>query len=88
MAVCPEKVLRPFEALEAEAETLPLEESVSGISAEYMYLYPPGIPVIVPGERIPPQFVRDMERYRREGMNIAGLKDSTGKTIGCVKEPG
>ena len=82
----PEKILRPFEALEAEAETIPVSESTGRVSAEYMYLYPPGIPVIVPGEKIPPQFAGEMERYRRDGMNIAGLKDSTGRTIGCVKE--
>ena len=82
----PEKILRPFEALEAETERVSLLECPCRISAEYMYLYPPGIPVIVPGEKIPPRFVQDMERYRAEGMNIAGLKDSTGKTIECVKE--
>ena len=82
----PEKILRPFEALEAEKEAVSLNECPCRISAEYMYLYPPGIPVIVPGEKIPPRFVQDMERYRAEGMNIAGLKDGSGKTIKCVKE--
>ncbi|MCR4657946.1 MAG: DegT/DnrJ/EryC1/StrS family aminotransferase [Lachnospiraceae bacterium] len=39
-------------ALEAESRTISYREAPGQTAAEYIYLYPPGIPVIVPGERI------------------------------------
>lgn len=44
------------------------------ISAEYAYLYPPGSPLIVPGERISHDAVRLLERYDAAGFSIEGPK--------------
>ena len=80
----PKKRMGLSEAMDADAETVLLEESVGRISAEFMYLYPPGIPLIVPGEQISLQFVQNMRRYIQEGMDIAGLKDMSGRHIDCI----
>ena len=40
------------EAYDGEKETVPLKESEGRISGEFLYLYPPGIPLLMPGERI------------------------------------
>ena len=47
-----------------------LKESVGKVSAEFAYLYPPGIPMIVPGEQITGQFVRNVRRYMEQGLEV------------------
>jgi len=80
----PVKIMNPGEAPERKTVTIPLCESVGKISAEFMYIYPPGIPLLVPGEQISLQFVQNMRRYIAEEMNVSGLKDCTGEYIDCV----
>ncbi len=48
----PEGVLRPREALFAPCRKIPLEQAEGEISAEQIAPYPPGVPVVAPGERI------------------------------------
>lgn len=54
-------------------ERVPWEESEGMVSFEYAYLYPPGIPLIVPGERINQEAVEILRRYREMGFAIEGL---------------
>ncbi len=49
-------------------------EAKGRISLEYTYLYPPGIPLIVPGERISDQTVTQIERYEEMGFDIEGTE--------------
>ena len=51
-AVVPESEMLLANALEAESEILPLEDACGRISAEFVMPYPPGIPLIAPGEVI------------------------------------
>lgn len=74
------------EAMESESEIRKLEESVGRISAEFGYLYPPGIPLIVPGEQITGQFIRNMRIYMEEGLYLQGLEDYTNETIRVVSQ--
>lgn len=52
-----------------------LWESVGHCAGEFVNLYPPGIPLLVPGERITPQFLADIQRYLDRGLNIEGLRE-------------
>lgn len=54
---------------------VPWEESIGGISMEYAYLYPPGIPLIVPGERISAEVVRILNGCREQGFTMEGLAE-------------
>lgn len=49
-------------------------ESIGGISLEYAYLYPPGIPIIVPGEEITEDVVAYLSMYEEFGFSIEGLE--------------
>ena len=51
-APMPERVLSPREALFARTERLPLEGCAGRVSAVQLAPYPPGVPVVAPGERI------------------------------------
>ena len=78
--------MSPAEAAESPAELCVLEDAVGRISTEFVYLYPPGIPILVPGEYITGLFVENMRRYKELGLDVQGLCDYTGRTIYVVKE--
>ena len=74
------------DAMDAPTEKCPLEESIGRISAEFAYLYPPGIPLITPGEQITGQFIRNMRIYMEKGMYLQGLEDYSNATILVVEQ--
>ena len=78
--------MRLADAMDAEAEEVLLEESVGKISAEFAYLYPPGIPLIVPGEQVTGQLVRNLRSCMEQGLSLQGLRDSSNRMIRVVKE--
>ncbi len=57
-----------------KTKMLPWEESEGRISAEYAYLYPPGSPLIVPGEQISQEAAKLLGEYRKAGFSIEGLE--------------
>ena len=63
---------RPEE--DGEAEEIPWKESEGHISLEYAYLYPPGSPVIVPGERISREAVELLCYYETQNLQIEGIQ--------------
>ena len=77
------QVLSIAQAMDAQQRRFPLEESIGKISGEFAYLYPPGIPILVPGEQISGHLVRNVRRYMEQGLEVQGLSDSTCETI-CV----
>ena len=74
------------EAMETAGEQKPLEECIGRISAEFAYLYPPGIPLVVPGEQITGQLVKNMRIYMENGLSLQGLRDYTNNTMQVVLE--
>lgn len=73
-----ERVYLPFE-VEEEAqkvgwESIPLGESAGKVTLEYGYVYPPGIPLCVPGERISSGTAKLFRRYEGAGFCIEGIK--------------
>ena len=78
--------MRISQAMDSDSMQCILEESVGKISAEFAYLYPPGIPILVPGEQITGLFVRNVRRYMEQGLELQGLRDSSNETICVVKE--
>ena len=58
-----------------QRKKLPWEESAGYVSAEYAYLYPPGIPLIVPGEKIDEDAKELLLWYKRQGFSVEGLKE-------------
>ena len=80
------QVMRLSAAEDAPWEELPLPETTWRISAEWIYLYPPGIPLAAPGEQIVPELLAQLERYRRQGMSLEGMRDLTGEKLRVVCE--
>lgn len=80
----PRQVLTPRRAWQAASQSVPWAEAVGEICTEYAALYPPGIPLIIPGEEITPAVVETMLWAQRQGLNVHGLSDPTGRTVRVV----
>ena len=65
--------MRQGEALECEKEQVPLEKAVGRICGSYVYLYPPGIPLLVPGERIDKEDLEQIAAWQAAGLEVHGL---------------
>lgn len=75
------KVCEAWETEGAEYIEVPLEEAVGGVSADYIYVYPPGVPWLVPGERIAEPSLRRIQEYMKENIEVRGLTKSGGIKI-------
>lgn len=78
-------VMTIHQAWNSEKEQIRIEESAGRTSGEYIYVYPPGIPLIVPGEMISEEIVNTVLQYKREGLSVQGLKDYQAEYILVVR---
>ncbi len=69
----PEIVMLPTEAMESCSNAVKLGDSAGGISAAFISQFPPGVPLLVPGERISRDLVNYIDRIKQEGFTITGL---------------
>lgn len=75
----------PHEAFFAEKKCVPLSESAGCVSTECVMCYPPGIPIIAPGELITDRIV-DYIRYAKEmGCQVTGTEDMNVQYINVMK---
>lgn len=81
----PEQVLSPRQAYFAVAEEIPWQQAVGRISAEMIAPYPPGIPMIYPGEKITQEIWDYLETFRREKRHIHGSRDGRLEVIKVIK---
>lgn len=61
-----------YQALDLPYREVPFDEAVGKMAADYVYLYPPGIPLIVPGEIITEEFIRYIRECRERKLNVEG----------------
>lgn len=71
----PEVVLPPQNAFYAEKEALELDESVGRICTEFVMCYPPGIPILAPGEEITPAIIEYIRYTKEKGCLLTGPED-------------
>lgn len=73
-----------YQARELSYKEVKLEEAVGKMSADFIFLYPPGIPMIVPGEIISRQFIENVKECIEMGLKIEGLANLTSRRIKIV----
>ena len=81
----PEVVLSPQDAFYAEKQSLPLEESAGHVCSEFVMCYPPGIPILAPGERITPEIVRYIQYAKEKGCSMTGPEDPDIRRLNVLK---
>ncbi|QSZ26769.1 aminotransferase class I/II-fold pyridoxal phosphate-dependent enzyme [Aceticella autotrophica] len=82
----PEQVISPRYAFECSTVALPLEESIGQISAEFLMAYPPGIPVLCPGERITREIIEYVNEMKNANLSIQGTEDPNVEYIKVVND--
>ncbi|NLJ16638.1 MAG: aminotransferase class I/II-fold pyridoxal phosphate-dependent enzyme [Clostridiales bacterium] len=81
----PHVCLTPQQAFYAEKQSLPLKESIGKISAEFVMAYPPGIPVLAPGELITDEILNYIKYAKEKGSFLTGTEDLSIENINIVK---
>ena len=69
----PKKAMEIDEVQDGESTSVALSEAEGRICADYIYLYPPGIPVIVPGEVLDQQTLTVIETCQKMELDVEGL---------------
>jgi arginine/lysine/ornithine decarboxylase len=81
-----DSVMRPRDAFFARVEQVPVAEAAGRIAAEMVSPYPPGVPVLTPGERINQEVVDYLTTGVAAGMLIPDAADPEMKTLRVVAE--
>jgi lysine decarboxylase len=84
--VDPVIAIPPRQAFFAERDGVPFDRAIGEVSAELVAPYPPGIPVLAPGEEITPATLDALERARAAGVRIAYAADPTLATLQVIRE--
>lgn len=71
----PECVMSPQRAFYAEKKQIPLRETAGCICGELVMCYPPGIPILTPGERITGEIIKYISYAKEKGCSLQGTKD-------------
>ena len=74
------------EAMEENMASVGLEDSAGCISGEFVYIYPPGIPIVAPGEWISRPILEVILEYRDKGLPVQGPADQSLRTIRVVQK--
>ena len=81
----PELVLSPQEAFYSERRSFTLDESVGHVCGEFVMCYPPGIPILAPGERIIREIVDYIQFAKERGCSLQGTEDPEVNHINVIK---
>lgn len=75
----------PKEAFYADKEEVEIENSQGRVSGEFIMCYPPGIPILAPGELITKEAIEFIEFSKKKGSLLTGLEDMNTKKIKVLK---
>lgn len=82
----PVLALSPRDAFYAETELVPFDESEGRIIAEFIMVYPPGIPIFIPGEIITKDNLLYIKTNMEAGLPVQGPEDYDFKYLRVIKE--
>ena len=81
----PDVVVSPQEAFYAKKESLPRRETLHRISSEFVMCYPPGIPILAPGERITQEILDYIAYAKEKGCSLTGPEDEDIDNLNVLK---
>ncbi len=82
----PQLSLTPRDAFYAETEIVPFKESAGRIIAEFIYVYPPGIPILLPGEVISQENIDYIVEHVEVGLPVKGPEDRSVQQVKVIVE--
>ena len=81
----PEVKVSPRTAFYTNSIDVYLKDSEGEISADYVIPYPPGIPLISPGEKITKKLIKILDNHIRDNVNIIGMRNSSLEKISVLR---
>ena len=72
----PQVAVSPQDAFYADKESLPIDETEGRVCSEFVMCYPPGIPILAPGERITRQILDYIHYAKAKGCSMTGPEDA------------
>ncbi len=81
----PKVVVAPQQAFYAAKKSLPLGQSIGHICSEFVMCYPPGIPVLAPGEKITAEIIEYITYAKERGCSLTGTEDMEVNRINVLK---
>lgn len=82
----PHVVVTPRDAFYASKESLPIAETKGRVCSEFVMCYPPGIPILAPGEEITEDILKYIEYAREKGCSLTGSEDPDVQHLNVVNE--
>ena len=79
-------VCGPQDAFYAEKESLPIAKSCGRICSEFVMCYPPGIPILAPGEQITEEILTYIRYAKKKGCQITGPEDMSIQYLNVMTE--
>lgn len=76
-SVIPKVICSPQESFYAPKESLPIQETAGRVCGESVMCYPPGIPILSPGEKITEEIIGHILYAREKGCSLQGMADPT-----------
>ena len=84
--ISPIVAVAPQKAFYAEKEALPLAQSAGRICSEFVMCYPPGIPILAPGELITDEILEYITYAKEKGCFLTGPEDLELERLNVIKE--
>ncbi|MHC0037322.1 aminotransferase class I/II-fold pyridoxal phosphate-dependent enzyme [Pseudoneobacillus sp. C159] len=82
----PKLALTPRDAFYSDTEVVSINDAVGRIIAEFVMVYPPGIPIFIPGEIITKDNLEYIQKNIEVGLPVQGPEDDTIQTLRVIKE--
>ena len=84
--ISPTVVMTPQESFYAEKESLPIKETRGRVCSEFVMCYPPGIPILAPGEEITDKIIDYILYAKEKGCSMTGPEDEWIERLNVLKE--
>lgn len=81
----PKQVILPRDAFQSDKISIPLKESSNKVSGEFILAYPPGIPILCPGEIITDEIIDYVEYIKSIGLFVQGTEDPEVNNIKIIQ---
>lgn len=79
-----EKKMELYQAMEENTEEVSFTKAAGKISGAMVSIYPPGIPVLLPGEIITKDFIKNVRECKKLGLNVQGIADILNERIDVI----
>lgn len=83
--ISPQVAATPQEAFYADKRSVPIEQCAGEICAESVMCYPPGIPILAPGERITEEILEYIRYMKEKGGSLTGPEDLSIERLNVLK---